>query len=387
MFYVYLHKKKTTGEVFYVGKGKGRRINDNSRRNASWKQVVESCGIIREYYLTGLQEWYALELEADLIAYYGLLIDGSGTLVNLLSKDERPAGRRYLSGIASPRADKEKHLFRNLKSGEEFSGTRYEFQDKYKPKKHFVNHLFIEGNTVSNDWIVVDRFSEEEYKTIVDNYNNPNRRKDQTKYTFCNIFSGEELHCTTYEFSTLYDIKESTIRTYLCSARNKTYTKLTIKRKWYIKEVVSENALLNMASKESFLKSKTLDKTIYTFINIKTKEEFSGTRFDFKIKYKYDPVHLLKKGRKNKTLHGWCVPTLLEREDFEYLMETGGVDRFLGKGNPNMDKNIYSFINDITNEEFKGTRKDFIKKYSIDITPLFSKTRNRLSVKNWKLNI
>jgi len=67
--------------------------------------------------------------------------------------------------------------------------------------------------------------------------------------------------------------------------------------------------------------------------------------------------------------------------------KTTGEVFYVGKGNPNMDKNIYSFINDITNEEFKGTRKDFIEKYGIDITPLFSKTRNRLSVKNWKLNI
>lgn len=191
MFYVYLHRKATTREVFYVGKGKGRRIYDTSRRNNAWKQVVKSCGIIREFYMTGIQEWYALELEANLIDYYGRIDNGTGQLVNMLDSDERPSGRVYLSGVAASRADKANHLFRNLKTGEEFSGTRYEYVDKYKPKKHFINYLFETKRTVSNDWIVVDRFSKEEYDIAVEHYlNRPFAKNNTTKYTFCNIKDG-----------------------------------------------------------------------------------------------------------------------------------------------------------------------------------------------------
>lgn len=384
MFYVYLHKKKTTGEVFYVGKGKGRRINDNSRRSSSWKQVVKSCGIIREYYLTGLQEWYALELEADLIAYYGLLTDGSGTLVNLLSKDERPAGRRYLSGIASPRADKENHLFRNLKTGEEFSGTRYEFQDKYKPKKHFVNHLFIEGNAVSNDWIVVDRFSAKEYKDIVENYFDPAKRKDKTIYTFCNIFSMEEISCTRYDFIEKYKISCSKISSYFNKLKNNDKSTTTFGNGWFVKELCSEETLNIFSSLEKYKKNRIKDKTIYTFLNVETNEKFIGDRFDFKIAHSIDPTPLLKPSSKINILFKWCIPKLLDEETLIYLLNSKGIRNTKGENNYNVDKTIHRLINNETLEIFTGTRIEFKQKFGFKIDALFQK-RKRKRVKNWSI--
>lgn len=69
-FYVYLHRKATTGKVFYVGKGHGNRAFEK-RRNNHWKNTVAKHGYTVEFYATGLQEWYAFELEKELIAYYG----------------------------------------------------------------------------------------------------------------------------------------------------------------------------------------------------------------------------------------------------------------------------------------------------------------------------
>lgn len=70
-FYVYLHSKATTGEVFYVGKGNGDRAYSKHGRNQYWNRVVKKHGYTVELYATGLQEWYAFELEKELIAYYG----------------------------------------------------------------------------------------------------------------------------------------------------------------------------------------------------------------------------------------------------------------------------------------------------------------------------
>lgn len=70
-FYVYLHRKATTGEVFYVGKGKGDRALSIKHRNSRWNRTQKKHGLIVEIAQDGLQEWAAFELEKDLIALYG----------------------------------------------------------------------------------------------------------------------------------------------------------------------------------------------------------------------------------------------------------------------------------------------------------------------------
>lgn len=82
-FYVYLHRKATNGEVFYVGKGTDFRAGNMASRSDYHKRVVKKYGVIVELYMTSLQEWYAYELERDLIDYYGRKDIGYGTLVNL----------------------------------------------------------------------------------------------------------------------------------------------------------------------------------------------------------------------------------------------------------------------------------------------------------------
>lgn len=91
-FYVYLHRKKTTGEVFYVGKGTRDRAWKHSSRNGYWKKVSKKYGYTVEIVLDNLQEWYALELEKDLISYYGRKNLGDGTLVNLTDGGEGSSG-------------------------------------------------------------------------------------------------------------------------------------------------------------------------------------------------------------------------------------------------------------------------------------------------------
>lgn len=80
-FYVYLHRKPATGEAFYVGKGSNDRAW-NVERNIQWKRTRNKHGLVVEIIASGLQEWYALELEMNLIAYYGRADLGKGTLLN-----------------------------------------------------------------------------------------------------------------------------------------------------------------------------------------------------------------------------------------------------------------------------------------------------------------
>ena len=70
-FYVYVHKKKSSGEVFYVGKGSGKRAWSSFGRNELWKRTANKYGWYVEIVENNLQDWYAFELERDLISFYG----------------------------------------------------------------------------------------------------------------------------------------------------------------------------------------------------------------------------------------------------------------------------------------------------------------------------
>ncbi len=92
-FYVYEHRKATTGEVFYVGKGKGNRAWFISNRSQHWKNIAKKHGVLVEIIRFGLHEWYAHELERDLIALHGRLDDGMGKLINKTDGGDGHSGR------------------------------------------------------------------------------------------------------------------------------------------------------------------------------------------------------------------------------------------------------------------------------------------------------
>jgi hypothetical protein len=72
MAYVYIHKRKDTGEVFYIGKGTGNRAWSTKRRNSYWWTVVNVTSydiVILENDLTDEQ---AYKKEAEMILDYGL---------------------------------------------------------------------------------------------------------------------------------------------------------------------------------------------------------------------------------------------------------------------------------------------------------------------------
>lgn len=77
MYYVYLHKRKGTNKVFYVGKGSKNRDGERSEmtknRNRYWHHIVEKDGGFDvEIYQDNLTEEKAYELEKQLISDIGL---------------------------------------------------------------------------------------------------------------------------------------------------------------------------------------------------------------------------------------------------------------------------------------------------------------------------
>lgn len=71
-YYVYLHRKKDTGVIFYVGKGKVNRYKSFSGRNLHWHNTVKKHGIISNIIKNNVPEHEALELEEFIIETIGL---------------------------------------------------------------------------------------------------------------------------------------------------------------------------------------------------------------------------------------------------------------------------------------------------------------------------
>lgn len=94
-FYIYLHRKSTNNEIFYVGKGYKKRAWEKTRSNKHWKNTVKKYGYFVEIYQDGLQEWAAFELESELIALYGRKDLGYGSLVNLTNGGDGISGHKH----------------------------------------------------------------------------------------------------------------------------------------------------------------------------------------------------------------------------------------------------------------------------------------------------
>lgn len=58
-FYVYVHRRADTGEVFYIGKGSGRRAWATQYRTDYWRRVRDKYGIVIE-----ILEWFDKEEDA-----------------------------------------------------------------------------------------------------------------------------------------------------------------------------------------------------------------------------------------------------------------------------------------------------------------------------------
>lgn len=67
IFYVYEHTRNDTGEVFYVGKGSGRRAYYSSGRNKYWHRISQKHGHSVRIISSGLDEETAFSIEAGRI--------------------------------------------------------------------------------------------------------------------------------------------------------------------------------------------------------------------------------------------------------------------------------------------------------------------------------
>lgn len=95
--YVYTHIRLDTNEIFYVGIGTQDNYKRASRvhnRTNYWNNIVKKCGWKVDIVFDNLTWEDACKIEAELIAKYGRIDLGTGTLVNLTDGGEGTLNRK-----------------------------------------------------------------------------------------------------------------------------------------------------------------------------------------------------------------------------------------------------------------------------------------------------
>lgn len=91
-YYVYAHKNSHTNEVFYVGKGRGRRAWDKKSRPQTWQEKITSLrnAWTVEILMDDLSELEAFQLEHEKVVEYGGPARNGGKLTNVVPGGDQP---------------------------------------------------------------------------------------------------------------------------------------------------------------------------------------------------------------------------------------------------------------------------------------------------------
>ncbi len=127
-YLLYRHIRTDKNEVFYVGIGKSSKTYNRSidkRRNAIWKNIANKTEYQVEIMLTDLTYAEALEKEQEFIKLYGKIIDGTGTLANILD-----CGTGAISGYMSE--EQKEQLRKRMLNNQYAKGYRINDEQKLK---------------------------------------------------------------------------------------------------------------------------------------------------------------------------------------------------------------------------------------------------------------
>ena len=99
-FYVYAWRRPDTNQIFYIGKGKGKRAHVPKYSNKLFMNIINklaSAGLEAsvEFLRTGLTETEAFQFEAEEIVKHGRHDSGLGPLANFTNGGEGPSGYRH----------------------------------------------------------------------------------------------------------------------------------------------------------------------------------------------------------------------------------------------------------------------------------------------------
>ena len=83
MSLVYQHRRKDTGEIFYIGIGESiKRAHDKTNRNEIWKRIAQETEYDIEIIENNISREEAKNIERKLISEYGRIDRSTGILSN-----------------------------------------------------------------------------------------------------------------------------------------------------------------------------------------------------------------------------------------------------------------------------------------------------------------
>ncbi len=143
---------------------------------------------------------------------------------------------------------------------------------------------------------------------------------------------------------------------------------------------LTKEQLANRPPQKRGIQNSLTDPTIFSFRNKETKEEFSGTKADFRYKFDLDQTCVLRlcQGKVSSTKNWELISRQENSIDGNLYLETykekskNMSQKMSGDKNPRFDHKIYSFTNQITKEVFSGTRFEFGKKFNVNCGPIDS---------------
>lgn len=92
-YFVYMHIKETTGEPFYIGKGKDNRAVSKGGRSEYWKRITNKYGFDVIILEENLSEQEAFNKEVYWINRIGRKDLGNGPLINFTDGGDGASGR------------------------------------------------------------------------------------------------------------------------------------------------------------------------------------------------------------------------------------------------------------------------------------------------------
>ncbi|MGL5074978.1 MAG: NUMOD3 domain-containing DNA-binding protein [Waterburya sp.] len=360
-FYVYVHRRKTDGKIFYIGRGCSGRFLSKHGRNNYWKNVVNKHGFVGEKLFTGLTNDHANFLEVYFIAKYNK--EGL-ELTNLTNGGEGASGckrseetKKKLSNSLKGRIITKEHRLKvGLANKRRVISevTRKKISNFQKGKRISIEHRMKISRAKKGL-----RFSEEHCRKISESKRGlKNSFADKKIYTFVHK-NGDVFLGTRFDLCEKYLIKTNYLG-FLFSVKNH-------------RQSVCGWSLLGTKFSES-----KKDKTIHCFVKYNG-EKYKGTRDDFCNNYKIRKDHINKLFMKKPrtSVCGWYLESNLP-SDFLFTEN---------KILPNVDKKEYEFCNK-NGDFFVGTRLAFCKKYNIQkssLNDLFKKNKRSGSLFGWSL--
>lgn len=350
-YYVYLHRKKSDNSIFYVGKGSGVRAWDLIKRNSLWQKVANKYGVVVEIYKKGLQEWYAYEIEKDLILQYGKIANKTGVLANITD-----GGDGAGSGCPCWKKDLAVRDYYNPKTNEFFSGTRDEFKEKFGFN---ITPLFAKKNRQHKGWVKANASEEDIEKVIYGISGKFNPNKDDTIYKLINFKTNDIFIGTRVEFKEKFGYKLDSLYS------NKAKSKFL--KGWYINGSVSTIEIDRARSNYSGEHGNNTDKNIYKLKHLNGVDILQGTRLYLQGIVGKSIYHLFSAGWSTLTHNKWYLVDKEEQVSKLY------------------DIKIYHLINK-DGREFLGTIYLFRELYGKEGTYIADLVNGKSpSVKGWKI--